>query len=509
MKIVDVLRLSEMGISHRSIAVSTGCGKSTIGRLLKVCQEKSITYEIAAGMTEEALHTAIYPDSAATKRQAAQPDWSAVDEELAKHKNLNLQFLWEEYRVQHPEGISYSRFCELYREHRKSAGRAVSLYHERKAGELMEVDWMGDTPACIVDGASGEITEAHIFVSVLGYSLYPYAEAFPDEKEESWIRAHVNALRYYGGVPRIIVPDNCKTAVKTPKYYEPTIHTAYWELSQHYAAAIVPARVRRPQDKPAVEQGVRWLETWLLGKLRNQRFFSYPELNLAIAKLLDEISRRPFQKREGSRHSEFIRIDKPALRPLPRDKFELADIKKKRVGDNYHLEYDGFYYSVPYTLHNKHVILRATATTIEVMKDHERVASHVRRYVPSQGRYATNPAHMPPNHRAVHQARQFDGRRYRSWAEAVGPNTLFIVDTMLKSGKVEEQGYRACMGTLQFTKTYGDIGLEAACERARQLGSPTYTTVRNILKNGVLDTKPTAPGPTPEHENIRGSEYYR
>jgi transposase len=417
--------------------------------------------------------------------------------------------MWEEYKEQHPDGKSYSWFCELYREYRKTAGRAVSLYHERRAGELMEVDWMGDTLTCIVDGATGERTEAHFFVATLGYSHYPYVVAFPNEKEESWIRAHVNALKYYGGVPRIITPDNCKTAVKTPKYYEPTLHTSYWELSQHYGVAITPARVRKPQDKPAVEQGVGWLETWLLGKLRNQIFFGYPELNRAILKLLQEISRRPFQKREGSRYSEFMRIDKPALRPLPRDRFELADIMKKRVGDNYHLEYDGFHYSVPYTLHNKHVILRVTATTIEVMKDHERAASHIRRHIPSQGRYITNPEHMPPHHKAVHQSRQFDGRRYRSWAGSVGINAHFVVDTILKSGKVEEQGYRACMGLLQFTKTYGEANLEAACERARQLGSPTYTTVRNILKNGVLEINPGAPKPTPEHENIRGSEYYR
>jgi len=373
----------------------------------------------------------------------------------------------------------------------------------------MEVDWMGDTLPCIVDSATGEISEAHFFVATLGYSHYPYAEAFPNEKEESWIRAHVNALAYYGGLPRIICLDNCRTAVKTPKYYEPVLNSAYWEMAQHYGVAITPTRVRKAQDKPVVEHGVGWLETWLLGKLRNQRFFNYPELNKAILKHMGELSGRPFQKREGSRYSEFMKIDKPVMRPLPAQKYELADIKKKRVGDNYHLEHDGFYYSVPYTLHNKHVILRATATTIEVMKDHERVASHIRRHTSSQGKYVTKLEHMPLNHQVVHQSRQFDGRRYRSWAKEIGLNTNFIVDTLLKSGKVEEQGYRACMGLLQLSKSYGNAHLEAACERARQLGAPTYTTVRNILKNGALEINSTAPKPIPKHENIRGSEYYQ
>ena len=335
-------------------------------------------------------------------------------------------------------------------------------------------------------------------------------EAFPNEKEQNWISAHVNALTYFGGLPRIISPDNCKTAVTTPKYYEPVIHSTYWELGQHYEVAIVPTRVEKPKDKPAVEQGVGWLETWLLGKLRNQRFFSYPELNQVIIKILPELTHRPFKEREGSRHSEFIKIDKPAMRPLPANKFELAEVKVKRVGDYYHLEYDGFHYSVPYTLHGKQVLLRATSTTIEILnKGHERVASHRRRYNASEGRYSTILEHMPPNHQAVHESRKFDGQRYRSWAKAVGQNTFFIVDTILKSGKVEEQGYRACMGILQMTKKYGDGQLEAACERARALGSLTYTTVKNILKNGVLVPESQPPKPTPSHENIRGSGYYR
>ena len=225
---------------------------------------------------------------------------------------------------------------------------------------------------------------------------------------------------------------------------------------------------------------------------------------------MPELTKRKFQKREGSRYSEFITIDKPALRPLPNVKYEQADVKVKRVGDYYHLEYDGFYYSVSYTLHGQKVLLRATPTTIEIMnKNHERIAIHIRRYNVSEGRYSTILEHMPPNHQAVHQSRQYDGPKYRSWAKAIGPNTYFVVDTILKSGKVEEQGYRSCMGILQKALKVGNERVEAACERARILGSPTYTTVQNILKNGVLEVTPKKPKPTPDHENIRGSGYYQ
>lgn len=507
MKIIEMLRLSEMGLNQRQIAASAGCAKSTVGDVLKLCRKKDVRYETAAQMSDEELHEFLYPETEPKKRQALpEPDWKAVQLELARNKNLNLQFLWEEYRKEHSDGLSYSRYCKHYRWYREAAGREVSLHHERKAGEIMEVDWMGDTLPCVVNGGTGEVITAHFFVAVMGYSGLPYVEAFENEQEPNWITANVNALQYYGGVPRIIEPDNVKTAVKTPKYYQPVINSTYWELAQHYEVAIVPARIRKPQDKPLVEQSVRWLETWLLGKLRNQKFFSFQELNKTIRKYLQELSRRPFQKREGTRWSDFQEIDKPALRPLPAQKYEIADIVFRSVGDNYHVEYDGFYYSVPYTLHKERVTLRATNAMIEIFdKNHIRMASHKRQYTTSKGRYVTDDAHMPPNHRAVHQFRQFDGDRYRSWAKKIGENTCFIIDRLLNSGAVEEQGYKACMGILQFSKTYGEAALETACAKARALGSCTYTTVKGIVKNSASAASERAL----VHENIRGSAYYR
>jgi len=247
MRVIEILRMHEMGMTQREIGKSAGCGKSTVGDVLRLCNEKGINHEAASKMTDDELQYALHPKDEFPKRP--EPDWDVIHEELAKHKNLNLQFLWEEYRLQHPEdGLSYSRFCEIYREYRKDAGRQVSLYHERKAGEIMEVDWMGDTLDCVVDASTGEVITAHFFVATLGYSHYPYVEAFPDEQEPAWITAHVNAVNHYGGVPRIITPDCCKTAVITPKYYEPIINSAFWEFAQHYGVAIVPARVKRPKD---------------------------------------------------------------------------------------------------------------------------------------------------------------------------------------------------------------------------------------------------------------------
>jgi transposase len=505
-KIVEILRLSEKGMTQRAIGAVAGCGKSTVGDVLMRCKNSEVTYETAKKLSDDELTARLYP---ANKQPAApEPDWKTIHEEMAKRPKLNLQYMWEEYRRENPNGLSYPRFCVHAKKYRETTGREVTYIKERKAGDIMEVDWMGDTLACVVNRETGELQEAHFFVSTLGYSHYPYVEAFPDEKEQNWITANVNALHYYGGVPGQIAPDNCKTAVITPRYYEPVINSAYWELAQHYEVAIIPARVRKPKDKAAVESSVGWLETWLLERLRNQRFFSFAELNKAIRKYMGELSARPFQKRPGSRYSEFVKIDKPALKPLPAQKYETADVKHKKVPDNYHLEYDGFYYSVPFRLHGEYVTLRATAKTIEVLdKDRVRVASHPRKYDVYDGRYSSLPEHMPPNHQAMHRAGKFDGVRYRNWARNIGENTYFVIESILSGYKMEQQGYKSCMGILQSAKHHGKPQLEEACRKAREIGSCTYATVKMYLKNG-MKSKPKA-SPTPSHENIRGSAYYR
>jgi hypothetical protein len=250
----------------------------------------------------------------------------------------------------------------------------------------------------VTDAATGEVRTAHFFVAVLGYSCYPYAEAFPEEKMESWLTANIHALERFQGVPRVAVPDNTTTAVTKPHYYDPKLNEGYLSFAQHYGIAIVPARPYRPRDKSLAEGSVGWLETWLLEWLRDQQFFSFEELNRAIMQRLEALVRRAFQKRPGTRLSEFEEVDRPALRPLPPARYEIAQYVTRRVPDSYHVEYDGYYYSVPYTLFTQVVTIRATPTMIEaISSNRERVALHVRRY--SGSRYVTEHEHMPERHR--------------------------------------------------------------------------------------------------------------
>ena len=322
---------------------------------------------------------------------------------------------------------------------------------------------------------------------------------FPDEGTESWLNANIHALAYIGGVPRVIVPDNCKTAVTKPNYYDPKLNPAYWDMAKHYDVAVIPARVRRPKDKAIAEGSVNWLETWLLEWLRGQRYFSFAELNREIIRRVKILAARPFQKRAGSRASVFAELDKPALRPLPSARFEYAVYVTRRVPDTYHVDYENFYYSVPYTLYKQEVTIRATASMIEVINDNrERVALHQRRY--SGSRYVTETSHMPEKHRRQLEYSRRTGRDYLEWASTIGQNTRAVIERMLKSQEVEMTAYRSCMGVLQCAKKFTPEKLEIACGHALRMGSPYYTTVRNLLQNPPQEKRPR---PLPTHENLR------
>lgn len=268
---------------------------------------------------------------------------------------------------------------------------------------------MGDTLDCVTDSLTGEIHTAHFFVATLGDSSYPYVEALPDEKSDKWLQAHVNALMYYGGIPRVVVPDNCKTAITKPNYYDPAVNRSYWDFAQHYQVAILPARVRAPRDKASVESSIGWLETWLLEWLRGKQFFSFSALNVEVRHRLKTLADRSFKKRTGSRQSVFEEIDKPALRPLPYQQYEYSDYVVSRTPADYHVEYDSFYYSVPHELYKQPVTIKATTKTIEIFNDNrERVAIHERRYVGK--RHVSKIEHMPPHHRHQHDANRFDDK---------------------------------------------------------------------------------------------------
>ena len=258
----------------------------------------------------------------------------------------------------------YSQFCYYIQQDEQK--RRATMHIHRKPAEQVEVDWAGD-PAHIIDPDTGETLDAYIFVGVMTYSQYPYVEAFMDEKQPSWITAHVHMYEYFGGVARILVPDNCRTAVDHNKgWKDQRINAVYQEMAEHYGTAIIPARVRAPKDKPNAEGSVGNISTWITAALRNEQFFSLSELNQAIRQKLEDFSRRPFQKKEGSRYEIFRNEELPLLAPLPATPYELAEWKQATVQFNYHISFAGMLYSVPYEYIKRKVDVRVTDKTIEI-----------------------------------------------------------------------------------------------------------------------------------------------
>lgn len=393
----EILRLSCLGFSNRNIALSVPCSRNTIAKVLKRAQELDISWTLEDNQMDEVLEGLFYPKQN-DHSQKRMPDYDYIRKELLRN-GVSKKLLWTEYmeecRANGDEPLMYSQFC--YHIQQDGQKRRATMHISRKAGEQVEVDWAGN-PAAIIDPDTGEILKAYIFVGVMTYSKYAYVEVFLDMKQKSWITAHVHMYEFFGGVDRILVPDNCKTAVvHNGGWKDQQINETYQEMAEHYGTAIISARVRTPKDKPNAEGMVGNISTWITAALRNEQFFSLAELNHAIREKLEQFNRGLFQKKEGNRLDLFLENEKPLLSPLPATRFELSDWKTATVQFNYHISVDGMLYSVPYEYIKKKVDIRVTDTTIEIFYNHNRIASH-RRLKGRPGQYSTITEHMPEDH---------------------------------------------------------------------------------------------------------------
>jgi transposase len=440
------------------------------------------------------------------------PDLSYIRKELLKN-GVSKKLLWTEYmedcRLTGEEPLMYSQFCYYIQQDEQK--RRATMHISRKPGEQVEVDWAGD-PAQIIDPDTGEITEAYLFVGVMTYSQYTYVEAFINQKQQAWITAHVHMYEYFGGIAKILVPDNCTTAVNHKKstWYTTELNAVYHEMAEHYGTAIIPARVRKPKDKPNVEGSVGNISTWITAALRNEQFFSLSELNWAIQGKLQKFNENLFQKKEGSRRSLFLEEELPLLTSLPATRYELAEWKKATVQFNYHISVDGMLYSVPYEYIKRKVDVRVIDKTIEVFYNHTRICSH-RRIHGRKGQYSTILEHMPEDHQKY---LEWNGDRFRKWAERVGNKTYQVVDAILTSKRVEQQAYKSCMGLLKLADKHSVERLEAACNKALSYtAAPSYKSIKNILTAGqdkLLQPEQKEPESTSNRYGItRGADYYR
>ena len=367
----------------------------------------------------------------------------------------------------------------------------------------MQVDWAGSTVS-YTEPTTGEDRQAYIFVAVLPASSYPFAYAYRDMTLPNWIDAHVRAFENFGGVPRVTIPDNTKTAVKKPDLVDPQLNPGYAEMARHYGTTLIPARPGKPRDKAADENMVLNVSRRILAALRNHRFFSLAEINQAISIELDRLRRRPFQKIEGNRLTAFETIDKPALMPLPANGYEYADWQDARIAFNYHVEYNGFFYSVPYSYIGKNARIRATASVIEIFTDGVRIAAHPRNFN-TYKRYRTLPEHMPESHKAV---TGWSSERFLAWAEKIGPNTKQMIAKILDSRDCPVQTYRACMGIMRLSSSYAAETMEAASAEALEKRTYTFKYFSMILRQVAIKADTAKPEKIVKNSNLRGAQAY-
>lgn len=501
----ELLRLRlHAELSMRQIKDSLRISLGAIQKVTSKAQAENLDWAAIEKLDDQQLASLFYPTSdTRVSGDFELPDWIEVHQEL-RRKGVTKHLLWEEYTQAYPNRCySYPQYCFLYQEWAKKQKRSMRQVH--KAGDKLFVDYAGQTVP-IVNGDTGEIKTAQIFVAVLGASNYTYCEATWSQRLPDWLGSHARAFDYLGGVPKLIVPDNLKSSVSKACRYDPDINPSYQQLSAHYGVAIMPARPLKPKDKSKAEIGVQVIERWILARLRHQTFFSLAELNACIKALLIDVNNRPFKQLKGTRQQWFESLDKPALLPLPRQAYQYTDIKTVKVNIDYHVQYDQHLYSVPHHLVGEKLSLHAKDQLIEIYFHHQRVCSHARQYRPGA---TTVAGHMPVKHEK-HQ--QWTAGRLMNWAKDLGNDVLIWVKTQLKQKQHEQQAYRVCLGLLNLSRRYPAKRINAACAIANKHRLYRLKQIRSILESNqdqLLGEIKESPTLLPQsHENIRGPQSF-
>ena len=507
-KIREIIRLYQCcGLKQRAIARALGVSRPIVKAYIDKIESAGCDYAEIEKMDDDALLQLIEGPTRTTSERynVLRQNFEYFAKEL-KRPGVTLERLWEEYRDKHPDGYSYSQFCYHFQVWRQTS--PLTMHIEHKAGDKMFVDFTGKKLS-IVNKNTGEIKEVEVFVALLAASQYTYVEAVASQKKEDWITVNQNALAYFGGVPRAIVPDCLKSAVTKPNKYEPDINPEYADFARHFQTVILPARPHSPKDKALVEGAVRIVYAWIFAALRDRIFHSIEELNQAIRKELETYNAKPMQKSGISRKALFEQIEKAALLPLPQERYTQKNFKTLKVQFNYHiyLSDDKHHYSVPYRYRGKQVRVIYTDTVVEIFHKNTRIAFHKRNKTANG--YSTIKEHMPSHHRLMSD---WNPQRLINWAGNIGESVKAVIEHILEHRQHPEQAYKVCLGILNLSKKFDRERLDKACRIAIEFQHYSYKGIKNILENHLenqqLDCFESHSFAT-AHPNIRGNHYYR
>ena len=502
-KLREVARLFlELKLGVRPIARACDISPSTAHTYMEKLKELGAGYGEIMEMNDDLLSDLLFPKVEQTVSKPL-PDFVYLTGEMKK-KGVTLQLLHEEYKRDNPGGYERSQFYHLYGDWARKVDPVMRFTH--KAGEKMFVDFSGDRPH-YQDPTTGKRIDVELFVSVLGASSYIFSCAVPDQTGESFVKCNIKAFEFYGGCTECLILDNLKAGVTHACYYDPEINKTFAAMAEHYNIAVIPTRVAKPRDKAKVENAVLQAQRRIIAALRNRLFFDITELNEAIMEEVKKLNNRPMTRINKSRSELFLEVEKPALKPLPAERFVFASWKKAKVHIDYHIDVAKTYYSVPYTLIGEYVDVRYPAAIVEIYHKSKRVASHMRIYKP--GIFVTEELHMPHEHR---QYLEWTPARIKSWGEKIGSHTRDFMEKVMECRTHPEHGFRTCLGIIRLSRTYSPQRVEKACKKALDVGAHNYRSVNNILKMRLEETGHEDSGTkkiTPSHNNIRGGNYYQ
>lgn len=514
--IIGVLELREKGESFSTIRKRYGIGNSTIDLLLDRRCELGISVEDLKSKTPKEVEQLFYPQERIRRKDTELPDFQACYNRLhAPRSRVNLTFLWIEYKNEHPQGYEFTQFRKYYHkfveEHygKERATMAVS----RVPGEKLFIDWVGDQPTLLVNTSTGELSKVHIFTTTLGFSNLVYAEIFPDEKLHHFLQGVSHALSFYGAIPKYLVPDNLKTAITSHNKDNLDVNAAFQDLERFYDCIILPPPPRKPKGKPTVEKHVQYLETHLVEKLKEEIFTSFEQLNNRTREIIADINNRQTKTiSKETRLEMFDRYDKPCMRKLTDGEFMTCEYKAfSKVPDNYHLEFDGHYYSISYKYLGKPAIIKATPHEVIICDQYNRAIYKHRRSYKNWPKYITCDEHMKPEHVYYKDVNSKDGDYYRRWASVFGENMSRFIEIMLHSQAHEEQAYNSCNGLLHACKNIPHYIVEEVALQCIETNSVFYSTFKKRLEAAVKNSEFEEPDESetlPEHKNIRGEEAY-
>jgi transposase len=329
------------------------------------------------------------------------------------------------------------------------------------------------------------------------------------QQKEDFIAACENTLHYIGGVPDAIVPDNLKAAVTKSSRYEPTLNETFEDFADHYGTTILPARAYRPRDKALVEGAVKIMYTRIYAPLNKVTYYSLAELNIAIQEALEVHNSQLLKGRNYSRRLQFEEIERQMLAPLPVLRYQFKKQFYAKVMKNGHVNLgsDKHYYSVPYRYIGKRVKLLYSQSIVEVFSNYERIALHKR--IKSPYSYTTDDDHMASTHRFV---TEWTPDKFLSWGASIHEDVRLYILKILDRKQHPEQAYKSCVGILSLAKKAGNERLATACRRALGYGIHNYKTIQQILENKMDNYEESVFAdelPMPNHDNIRGEDYYK